>query len=160
MTKPGRTASSTARVLRQVGTGAAFAVLFGLAGAATANAREVKAQQPPHRCAGDCSGNRSGGDKISKSLGDLKHETAKALEKFANEKPKGDKRMVRRDDSKKNSRKKDNSKAEFGAGFERGEDGKFRLQGKGGVTGPLGGSTGFEVSPKDDVLRLDREPHK
>jgi hypothetical protein len=43
--------------------------------------------------------------------------------------------------------------AEFGAGFERGEDGKYRLQGKGGVTGPVGGSTGFEVSPKDDPLR-------
>lgn len=134
MTKAAPMAAGAARVLGQAATGAAFAIFFGLAGAATANAREVKAQQPPHRCAGDCSGNGSGGNKISRSLGELKNETAKALEKFANEKPqnkpekpqkndknKGKGKEKDKDENKSKGKGKDEDKDE-GKGKDKDED--------------------------------------
>ncbi|RSN20949.1 hypothetical protein DMC63_11950 [Streptomyces sp. WAC 05977] len=43
--------------------------------------------------------------------------------------------------------------AKLGAGFARGDDGKIRFKAEGGLTGPIGLSSGFAVEPKDDVLR-------
>ncbi|MFE6609700.1 hypothetical protein [Amycolatopsis sp. NPDC057786] len=43
--------------------------------------------------------------------------------------------------------------AKLGAGFARGDDGKIRFKAEGGLTGPIGLSSGFAVEPEEDVLR-------
>ncbi|ANN21289.1 hypothetical protein SD37_40785 [Amycolatopsis orientalis] len=41
---------------------------------------------------------------------------------------------------------------QYGVGVERGEDGKRRIKAKGGLTGPVGGSTGLETDLNDDYF--------
>ncbi|WP_181773105.1 hypothetical protein [Amycolatopsis pittospori] len=41
---------------------------------------------------------------------------------------------------------------QYGVGVERGEDGKRRIKTKGGLTGPVGGSTGLETDLNDDYF--------